>query len=41
MTVKLHHIDYHIPKSQAAEEHPSNQHVDQTAKIEMAQRNLD
>ncbi|GAB0209796.1 hypothetical protein GRJ2_003445300 [Grus japonensis] len=35
--VKVHHIDAHVPKSQATEEHQNNQQMDQAAKIEVAQ----
>ncbi|KAK4830577.1 LOW QUALITY PROTEIN: hypothetical protein QYF61_011755 [Mycteria americana] len=35
LVVKVHHIDDHIPKSQATEEHQNNQQVDQAAKIEV------
>ncbi|GAB0207075.1 hypothetical protein GRJ2_003173100 [Grus japonensis] len=41
LIVKVHHIDAHVPKSQATEEHQNNQQVDQAAKIEVAQVDLD
>ncbi|KAK4814675.1 hypothetical protein QYF61_024982 [Mycteria americana] len=41
LVVKVCHIDAHIPESQATEEHQNNQQVDQAAKIEVAQVNLD
>ncbi|KAK4806863.1 hypothetical protein QYF61_012584 [Mycteria americana] len=41
LVVKVHHIDAHVPKSQATEEHQNNQQVDQAAKIEVAQVDLD
>ncbi|GAB0206427.1 hypothetical protein GRJ2_003108300 [Grus japonensis] len=41
LVVKVGHIDAHIPKSQATEEHQNNQQVDQAAKIEVAQVDLD
>ncbi|GAB0209430.1 hypothetical protein GRJ2_003408700 [Grus japonensis] len=41
LVVKVGHIDAHVPKSQATEEHQNNQQVDQAAKIEVAQVNLD
>ncbi|GAB0187656.1 hypothetical protein GRJ2_001230900 [Grus japonensis] len=41
LVVKVHHVDAHVPKSQATEEHQNNQQVDQAAKIEMAQVDLD
>jgi len=37
LIVKVHHMDFHFPTSQASEEHQSNQQEDQTAKIEVAQ----
>ncbi|XP_064309328.1 ribonuclease H-like [Phalacrocorax carbo] len=41
LVVKVHHMDVHIPKSQATEEHLNNQQVDQAAEIEVAQVDLD
>ncbi|KAK4807077.1 hypothetical protein QYF61_018418 [Mycteria americana] len=41
LVVKVRHVDAHVPKSQATEEHQSNQQVDQAAKIEVAQVDLD
>ncbi|GAB0210190.1 hypothetical protein GRJ2_003484800 [Grus japonensis] len=41
LVVKVRHVDAHIPKSQATEEHQNNQQVDQAAKIEVAQVDLD
>ncbi|GAB0209411.1 hypothetical protein GRJ2_003406800 [Grus japonensis] len=41
LVVKVRHVDAHIPKSQATEEHQNNQQVDQAAKIEEAQVDLD
>ncbi|KAK4831980.1 hypothetical protein QYF61_020363 [Mycteria americana] len=41
LVVKVHHIDAHIPKSRATEEHQNNQQVDQAAKTEVAQVDLD
>ncbi|KAK4810769.1 hypothetical protein QYF61_007743 [Mycteria americana] len=41
LVVKVRHVDAHVPKSQATEEHQNNQHVDQAAKIEVAQVALD
>ena len=41
LVVKVCHVDAHIPKSQATEEHQNNQQVDQAAKIEVAQVDLD
>ncbi|GAB0207493.1 hypothetical protein GRJ2_003215000 [Grus japonensis] len=41
LVVKVHHVDAHVPKSRAAEEHQNNQQVDQAAKIEVAQVDLD
>ncbi|GAB0186981.1 hypothetical protein GRJ2_001163400 [Grus japonensis] len=37
LVVKVHHVDAHVPKSRATEEHQNNQQVDQAAKIEVAQ----
>ncbi|GAB0193848.1 hypothetical protein GRJ2_001850100 [Grus japonensis] len=41
LVVKVHHVDAHIPKSRATEEHQNNSQVDQAAKIEVAQVDLD
>ncbi|GAB0209580.1 hypothetical protein GRJ2_003423700 [Grus japonensis] len=41
LIVKVHHIDAHIPKSRATEEHQNNQQVDQAAKIEAVEVDLD
>ncbi|GAB0202689.1 hypothetical protein GRJ2_002734500 [Grus japonensis] len=41
LVVKVCHIDAHVPKSRATEEHQNNQQVDQAAKIEVAQVDLD
>ncbi|GAB0208620.1 hypothetical protein GRJ2_003327700 [Grus japonensis] len=41
IAVKVRHVDAHIPKSRATEEHQNNQQVDQAAKIEVAQVDLD
>ncbi|KAK4810570.1 hypothetical protein QYF61_004533 [Mycteria americana] len=41
LVVKVHHVDAHVPKSQATEEHQNNQQVDQAAKMEVAQVDLD
>ncbi|PKU33638.1 hypothetical protein llap_16056 [Limosa lapponica baueri] len=38
---KVHHVDAHVPKSRATEEHQNNQQVDRAAKIEVAQVDLD
>ncbi|GAB0206584.1 hypothetical protein GRJ2_003124000 [Grus japonensis] len=40
LVVKVRHVDAHIPKSQATEEHQNNHQVDQAAKIEVAQVDL-
>ncbi|KAM6228139.1 class I histocompatibility antigen, F10 alpha chain-like [Porphyrio hochstetteri] len=40
-TAKAHHVDAHEPKSRATGEHQNNQQVDQAAKIEVAQVDLD
>ncbi|GAB0208574.1 hypothetical protein GRJ2_003323100 [Grus japonensis] len=41
LVVKVCHVDAHIPKNLATEEHQNNQQVDQAAKIEVAQVDLD
>ncbi|GAB0206633.1 hypothetical protein GRJ2_003128900 [Grus japonensis] len=41
LVMKVHHVDAHVPKSRATEEHQNNQQVDQAAKIEVAQVDLD
>ncbi|GAB0183600.1 hypothetical protein GRJ2_000825300 [Grus japonensis] len=41
LVVKARHVDAHVPKSWAAEEHQNDQQVDQAAKIEVAQVDLD
>ncbi|GAB0209468.1 mitochondrial enolase superfamily member 1 [Grus japonensis] len=41
LAVKICHVDAHVPKSRATEEHQNNQQVDQAAKIEVAQVDLD
>ncbi|KAK4816512.1 hypothetical protein QYF61_017612 [Mycteria americana] len=41
LVVKVHHVDGHVPKSRATEEHHNNPQVDQAAKIEAAQVDLD
>ncbi|KAK4807120.1 hypothetical protein QYF61_018461 [Mycteria americana] len=41
LVVKVRHVDAHVPKSRATEEHQNNQQVDQAAKIEEAQVDLD
>ncbi|GAB0208517.1 hypothetical protein GRJ2_003317400 [Grus japonensis] len=38
--VKVCHVDAHVPKRWATEEHQNNQQVDQAAKIEVAQVDL-
>lgn len=40
MAIKVHHVDAHVPKRQATEEHKNNQQVDQTARTEVAQIDL-
>jgi len=40
LVVKAHHMDAHIPKSRASEEHQNNHQVDQAARIKVAQVNL-
>uniref|UniRef100_A0A493TT96 Uncharacterized protein n=1 Tax=Anas platyrhynchos platyrhynchos TaxID=8840 RepID=A0A493TT96_ANAPP len=41
LAVKVCHVDAHVPKNRATEEHQNNQQVDQAAKIEVAQVDLD
>ena len=41
LVVKVRHVDAHVPKNRATEEHQNNQQVDQAAKIEVAQVHLD
>ncbi|GAB0205808.1 hypothetical protein GRJ2_003046400 [Grus japonensis] len=41
LVVKVRHVDAHIPKSRATEEHQNNQQVDQAGKTEVAQVDLD
>uniref|UniRef100_A0A8B9G813 RNase H type-1 domain-containing protein n=1 Tax=Amazona collaria TaxID=241587 RepID=A0A8B9G813_9PSIT len=41
LLVKVRHVDAHVPKSRATEEHQNNQQVDKAAKIEVAQMDLD
>ncbi|GAB0203788.1 hypothetical protein GRJ2_002844400 [Grus japonensis] len=41
LVVKVRHVDAHLPKSRATEDHQNNQQVDQAAKIEVAQVDLD
>ncbi|RMC01124.1 hypothetical protein DUI87_22390 [Hirundo rustica rustica] len=41
LPVKVRHVDAHIPKSRANEEHRNNEQVDQAAKIEVSKIDLD
>ncbi|KAJ7413850.1 hypothetical protein BTVI_42305 [Pitangus sulphuratus] len=41
MTLKVHHINAHMPKGRATEEHQNNEQVDKAVKIEIAQVDLD
>ncbi|RMC19098.1 hypothetical protein DUI87_03702 [Hirundo rustica rustica] len=41
LPVKVRHVDAHIPKSWANEEHQNNKQVDQAAKIEVSKIDLD
>lgn len=41
LAVKVHHVDAHIPKSQATEEHCNNEQVDQAAKMKLSQMDVD
>ena len=40
LAVEVHHMDAHVNKSRASEEHQNNEQVDQAAKIEVAQVDL-
>ncbi|RMC07448.1 hypothetical protein DUI87_16920 [Hirundo rustica rustica] len=41
LPVEVRHVDAHVPKSQANEEHRNNEQVDQAAKIEVSKIDLD
>uniref|UniRef100_A0A8B9FPQ9 ribonuclease H n=1 Tax=Amazona collaria TaxID=241587 RepID=A0A8B9FPQ9_9PSIT len=41
LVIKVRHVDAHVPKSRATEEHQNNQQVDKAAQIEVAQMDLD
>ncbi|TRZ06728.1 hypothetical protein HGM15179_020379, partial [Zosterops borbonicus] len=41
LTVKVQHVDAHIPKSQANEKHRNNKQVDKAAKVKVSQVDLD
>jgi len=41
LVLKVHHTDAHIPKHCATEEHQNNEQVDQAARTEVAQVDLD
>ncbi|XP_071665199.1 uncharacterized protein [Patagioenas fasciata] len=41
LPVKVRHVDAHVPKSRATEEHLNNQQADQAAKIKVAEVDLD
>ncbi|RMC20272.1 hypothetical protein DUI87_01118 [Hirundo rustica rustica] len=41
LPVKVRHVDAHVPKSRANEEHRNNEQVDQAAKIEVSKIDLD
>ncbi|KAM9591252.1 uncharacterized protein ACIBXB_006123 [Morphnus guianensis] len=41
LVVKVRHVDAHVPKSRATEEHQNNQQADQAAKTEVSQVDLD
>ncbi|XP_066036419.1 ribonuclease H-like [Chamaea fasciata] len=36
LTVKVQHMDAHVPKSQASEEHRNNKQVDKAAKVKVS-----
>ncbi|KAJ7424308.1 hypothetical protein WISP_29219 [Willisornis vidua] len=40
LSVKVHHIDAHVPKSRANEEHHNNEQVDRAARIKVSQVDL-
>ena len=39
--MNIHHVDAHVPKSRTNEEHQNNKQVDQAAKIEVSEIDLD
>ncbi|RMC09016.1 hypothetical protein DUI87_14015 [Hirundo rustica rustica] len=41
LPVKVRHVDAHVPKSRANEEHQNNEQVDQAARIEVSKIDLD
>ncbi|TRZ14837.1 hypothetical protein HGM15179_012279 [Zosterops borbonicus] len=41
LTVKVRHVDAHVPKSRANEEHRNNEQVDKAAKVKVSQVDLD
>uniref|UniRef100_A0A8B9VM15 ribonuclease H n=1 Tax=Anas zonorhyncha TaxID=75864 RepID=A0A8B9VM15_9AVES len=41
LAVKVRHVDAHMPKNRATEEHQNNEEVDRASKIEIAQVDLD
>ena len=41
MVVEVCHVDAHVPKSQATEEQKNNHQIDEAARIEVAQIDLD
>ncbi|RMC05667.1 hypothetical protein DUI87_17752 [Hirundo rustica rustica] len=41
LPVRVRHVDAHVPKSRANEEHQNNEQVDQAAKIEVSKIDLD
>ncbi|TRZ10533.1 hypothetical protein HGM15179_016574 [Zosterops borbonicus] len=41
LTVKVRHVDAHVPKGRANEEHRNNEQVDQAARIEVSKIDLD
>uniref|UniRef100_A0A493TKI9 Uncharacterized protein n=1 Tax=Anas platyrhynchos platyrhynchos TaxID=8840 RepID=A0A493TKI9_ANAPP len=41
LAVKVRHVDAHMPKNHATEEHQNNEEVDRASKIEIAQVDLD
>lgn len=41
LTMKAHHVDAHVAKSWANEEHCNNKQVDQSAKVKVPELDLD
>ncbi|XP_068004482.1 ribonuclease H-like [Melanerpes formicivorus] len=41
VTLRVRHVDAHVPKSHTNEEHQNNEHADKAARIDIAQVDLD